>query len=185
MSRLNNKRRKKEDRQKKRKSIENAFLIEDEKPVRAVSYDRNQAKITLRGVPDRPGIASAIFTPLGENGISVDMIVQNVSEEGLTDLTFTVKRQDLKRTIEIVKGVAKELGFKDVLYDSKIAKVSIIGTGMIDRPGIAGKMFSALAKAGINIQMISTSEIKISCVIDEKYLELAVRELHDAFELGK
>ena len=159
--------------------------IETENPVTAVAYDKNQAKITLRGVPDRPGIAAAIFVPLGERGISVDMIVQNVSLDGFTDITFTVKKEDLEKAMEVVKDVAKKLGFSSVHADESVAKVSIVGTGMRDRPGVAGKMFKALADAGINIQMISTSEIKISCIIDEKYTELAVRVLHEVFGLDK
>ncbi len=160
-------------------------MIETGSPVTAVTYDRNQAKITIRGVPDRPGIASAIFRPLGDAGISVDMIVQNVSEDGLTDITFTVKRGEIKKALEVVKKVAEKMGFKNVIYDDKIAKVSIVGTGMVDRPGIAAKMFETLANAGINIEMISTSEIKVSCVVKEKFVELAVRELHEAFGLDK
>ena len=178
---------KKEEKIKKKenkKENKNVVKIEDERPVTAISYDKDQAKITIIGVPDRPGIAAAIFTPLGEAGISVDMIVQNVSSEGLTDITFTVKRKDLKKALDTVQEVAKKMGFKEVRYDDTIAKVSIVGTGMRDRPGIAAKMFSTLAKAGINIEMISTSEIKISCAIKEKYVELAVRELHSAFELS-
>lgn len=159
--------------------------IEATRPVTAVSYDRNQAKITIIGVPDRPGIASSIFKPLGDAGISVDMIVQNVSQDELTDITFTVKRQDLQKAISILEPVVKKMGFKDLRYDDKIAKVSIVGIGMRDRPGVAGKMFETLAKANINIEMISTSEIKISCVIKEKFVELAVRELHEAFGLER
>lgn len=166
---------------KKTKAVE----IETSKPVTAVSYDRNQAKITIMGVPDRPGIASSIFKPLGDASISVDMIVQNVSQDGLTDITFTVKRQDLRKAMGILQPIVNKMGFKDIRYDDKIAKVSIVGIGMRDRPGVAGKMFETLAKANINIEMISTSEIKVSCVINEKFIELAVRELHDAFELEK
>ncbi len=175
---------KKEKEVEKRYKYRKTVKIEDERPVTAISYDKDQAKITIIGVPDRPGIAAAIFTPLGEAGISVDMIVQNVSSEGLTDITFTVKRKELKKALDTIQEVAKKMGFKEVKYDDAIAKVSIVGTGMRDRPGIAAKMFSTLAKAGINIEMISTSEIKISCVIKEKYVELAVRELHSAFELS-
>lgn len=166
---------------KKTKAVE----IETSKPVTAVSYDRNQAKITIIGVPDRPGIASSIFKPLGDASISVDMIVQNVSQDGLTDITFTVKRQDLRKAMGILQPIVNKMGFKDIRYDDKIAKVSIVGIGMRDRPGVAGKMFETLAKANINIEMISTSEIKVSCVINEKFIELAVRELHEAFELEK
>ncbi len=180
---------KKKTNSKKRKDEKNGkeriVEIETKKPVTAVSYDRNQAKITIIGVPDRPGIAKAIFKPLGDAGISVDMIVQNVSQDGLTDITFTVKRAELKKSLEVVSQVAKSMGFKSVTFDDKIAKVSIVGTGMRDRPGIAARMFEILADAGINIEMISTSEIKISCVIKEKFVELAVRELHEGFGLDK
>jgi aspartate kinase len=153
--------------------------------VTSATYDRNQAKITILGVPDRPGIAAALFGAIGDEGISVDMIVQNVSTEGLTDITFTVPRTVLKKSLEIAKKVSNEIGAKGVTYDDKIAKVSIVGVGMRDHAGVAGKMFRTLAKEGINIQMISTSEIKISCVIEEKYTELATRVLHEAFGLGK
>jgi len=153
--------------------------------VSGVTYDKNQAKITIGGVPDRPGIAAKIFTPVAEAGIIVDMIIQNVSREGLTDLSFTIPRSDIKKTEEIMKEVIKEIGAKDILIDENIAKVSIVGVGMKTHSGVASKMFSVLAREGINIMMISTSEIKISCVIDAKYTELAVRALHDAFELWR
>ena len=153
--------------------------------ISGVSYDRNQAKITITQVPDSPGIAAKIFTPLSDSGILVDLIVQNISRDGQTDLTFTVPRTDFKKSIQITEIVAKELGAKDILSDNKITKVSLVGVGMKTHSGVATKMFSTLAKERINILMISTSEIKISCVIDEKYTELAVRTLHDAFELGE
>ncbi len=136
-------------------------------------------------MPDSPGIAAKIFTPLAESGIVVDMIVQNISIEGHTDMTFTVPRTDFKKSIIITEDVAKKLGAKSVVSDDKITKVSLVGVGMKTHSGVATTMFSALAKEGINIMMISTSEIKISCVIEEKYTELAVRTLHDAFELGE
>ncbi len=153
--------------------------------ISGVSYDKNQAKITITQVPDSPGIAAKIFTPLSENGINVDMIVQNVSIEGHTDMTFTVPRTDFKKSIILTEKVAKKLGARNVISDDKITKVSLVGVGMKTHSGVATKMFSALAKEGINIMMISTSEIKISCVVEEKYTELAVRTLHDAFELGE
>ena len=153
--------------------------------ISGVSFDKNQAKITITGVPDSPGIAAKIFTPLAESGIVVDMIVQNISIEGHTDMTFTVPRTDFKKSIIITEEVAKKLGAKSVVSDDKITKVSLVGVGMKTHSGVATTMFSALAKEGINIMMISTSEIKISCVIEEKYTELAVRTLHDAFELGE
>ncbi len=153
--------------------------------ISGVSSDRNQAKITITQVPDRPGIAATIFSPLSAAGINVDMIVQNVSIEGHTDMTFTVPRTEFKKSIILTESVARELGAKDIISDDRITKVSLVGVGMKTHSGVAAKMFAALSKEGINILMISTSEIKISCVIDEKYTELAVRALHDAFELGE
>ncbi len=153
--------------------------------VSAVTHDKNQARITIIDVPDRPGIAAAIFRPIADANINVDMIVQNVSHEGLTDLSFTVARTDLPKAVQVVEGVVKEIGAKGYTTEDKIAKVSIVGVGMRSHPGVAAKMFETLAKEGINILMISTSEIKVSCVIDEKYTELAVRALHDAFNLGE
>ena len=153
--------------------------------VSGVTYDKNQAKVTIGGVPDRPGIAAKIFTPVAEAGIIVDMIIQNVSREGFTDLSFTIPKGDIKKTEEIMGDIIKEIGAKDVLIDENITKVSIVGVGMKTHSGVASKMFSVLAREGINIMMISTSEIKISCVIDAKYTELAVRALHDAFELWR
>jgi aspartate kinase len=152
--------------------------------VTGVSYDRNEAKIAVREVPDRPGIASKLFTPVSQANINVDMIVQNVSKAGTTDLTFTIPQSDLAQALGIVKKVAKEIGAKEVETSTDIAKVSVIGLGMRSHAGIAAKMFETLAKENINVQMISTSEIKLSVIIDEKYTELAVRVLHDAFELG-
>jgi len=153
--------------------------------VSGITYNKNEAKITIVKVPDKPGIASRIFKPISEAGINVDMIIQNVSEDGCTDVTFTVPESDYKKALEIVKGVVREIGAADVQYDKNIVKVSIVGVGMRSHAGVAAKMFSTLADEGINILMISTSEIKISCVIDAKYTELAVRVLHDAFELGE
>jgi aspartate kinase len=153
--------------------------------ISGISFDKNQAKITIAGVPDSPGVAAKIFTPLGNDGIVVDMIVQNISIEGHTDMTFTVPRTDYKKSIIIMNEIAKDLGARDVLSDDKITKVSLVGVGMRTHSGVATTMFKALAKEGINIMMISTSEIKISCVIEEKYTELAVRTLHEAFDLGE
>ena len=153
--------------------------------ISGISFDKNQAKITIAGIPDSPGVAAKIFTPLGDSGIVVDMIVQNISIEGHTDMTFTVPRTDFKKSIIIMEEIAKKLGARDILSDDKITKVSLVGVGMKTHSGVATTMFKALAKEGINIMMISTSEIKISCVIEEKYTELAVRTLHDAFELGE
>lgn len=153
--------------------------------ISGVTYDKNQAKITIMQVPDRPGIAARLFTPIGDEGIVIDMIVQNISTEGYTDMTFTVPRTDFKKALRITEEVAKELGAKGVNSNNRIAMVSLVGLGMKTHSGIASRMFSALAREGINIMMISTSEIKVSCVIDEKYTELAVRALHDAFNLGE
>ena len=151
--------------------------------VSAVTYNKNEARITITKVPDKPGTAVKIFTPISEAGVVVDMIIQNTSAEGLTDLTFTVPKVDFKKTMGILKKVAKEIKAERVLGDENIAKVSIIGLGMRNHAGVATTMFSTLAQEGINIMMIATSEIKISCVIDEKYTELAVRALHNAFHL--
>jgi len=153
--------------------------------VSGIAYNRDEAKITILKVPDKPGIASMIFKPISEAGINVDMIIQNVSEDGFTDVTFTVSKSDIKKGLEVIKGVVKEIGAKDVQFDEDVVKVSIIGVGMRSHAGVASKVFSALANEGINIMMISTSEIKISCVVSSKYTELAVRVLHDTFELGK
>lgn len=153
--------------------------------VSGVTYSKNDARVTVKRVPDKPGIAHKLFRPLLEKGIVVDMIVQNTSEDGYTDLTFTVPKPDLIRTMDIMNNVAKEIGATRVIGDENIAKVSIVGVGMKTHAGVAAKMFEALAKENINIMMISTSEIKISCVIEEKYTELAVRALHDVFELDK
>ncbi len=160
--------------------------IEMEKEVVCgVTYDRDQAKITVVRVPDRPGIAAQLFTPLAQHNIMVDMIIQNASVEGFTDLTFTVSRKEIKMSHELVEEVARKIGADRVEIDADVSKVSIIGVGMISHSGVAAKMFSTLAREGVNILMISTSEIKISCVIQEKYTELAVSALHEAFELDK
>jgi aspartate kinase len=151
--------------------------------VSGITYNRNEARISIYGVPDVPGVAAKIFGPIGDAGIIVDMIIQTARPDGKADLTFTVPRTDFKQALEIVKKVAEELKAERVEGDDTIAKVSIIGAGMRTHPGVATKMFETLAKHGINIMMISTSEIKISCVIDEKFTELAVRALHEAFQL--
>jgi len=153
--------------------------------VSGVTYDRDQAKITVVRVPDQAGVAARLFTPLAEHNIVVDMIIQNASLEGYTDLTFTVSRKDVKETKRLIEEAAKDVGAAAVEVDDHVAKVSIIGVGMISHSGVAAKMFSSLAKEGINIMMISTSEIKVSCVIQSKYTELAVMVLHDAFALEK
>jgi aspartate kinase len=153
--------------------------------VSGIAYNKNEAKISVRKVPDTPGIAAKLFMPLSEANITVDMIIQNVSHEGFTDMTFTVPRTDFKKALKIVEESAEKIGASNVVGNENIAKVSIIGVGMRSHSGIASKMFATLAAEGVNIQMISTSEIKVSCIIDDKYTELAVRVLHDAFELGQ
>ncbi|MBF0446790.1 MAG: aspartate kinase [Magnetococcales bacterium] len=153
--------------------------------VSAVAFNRDEAKITLLGLPDHPGIAATIFGALSDANIVVDMIIQNISQSAETDLTFTVPKGDFDQAIQVLEATAKEIGVKDILGNRDIAKVSAIGVGMRSHSGVAQKMFKALASEGINIQMISTSEIKVSVIIDEKYTELAVRALHQAFELDK
>ncbi len=153
--------------------------------VAGIAFNRDEAKVTILGVPDRPGIAYQILDPIADANIEVDVIVQNVGNEGLTDFSFTVHRNDLKRTLDILKKVRTHIGAREVIGDDKICKVGLVGVGMRSHVGVASKMFRALAEAGINIQMISTSEIKITVVIDEKYMELAVRELHKVFDLDQ
>lgn len=150
-----------------------------------VTYDRDQAKITVVRVPDRPGVAARLFMPLSEHSIVVDMIIQNASVDGCTDLTFTVSRKDIQEARRIVAAVVKEIGADRLEVDEDVAKVSIIGVGMVSHSGVAARMFSVLAGEGINILMISTSEIKVSCVVRAKYTELAVTVLHSAFDLDK
>ena len=152
--------------------------------VSGVTYSRNEARITVTKVPDRPGIAAGIFNPISEANIVVDMIIQNTRAGDLTDMTFTVPRGNYEMAMDIVKKVAKGIGAEKVAGDQSIAKVSIVGAGMRNHAGVAGKMFDILARHGINILMISTSEIKISCIIEEKYTELAVRALHEEFGLN-
>jgi aspartate kinase len=151
--------------------------------ISGIAFNRDEAELTITGVPDQPGIAYQILGPIGEANIEIDMIIQNIGADGCTDFTFTVHRNDYKKARQILDGIAKELGARQVTGDDTIVKISIVGVGMRSHAGIASTMFGALAKEGINIRMISTSEIKISVVVDEKYLELAVRSLHDAFGL--
>lgn len=159
--------------------------MEDRQRVRGIAEESNVAKITVVGVPDRPGVAAAIFEPLGAAGISVDVIVQNIGRSRHTDLTFSVAETDLKAAEKIVKAAAKTIGAKKVLSAAGIAKLSIVGTGMLGMPGIAGRMFRALADAGINIEMISTSEIRITCLVERAQVMKGVRVLHKAFDLDK
>ncbi len=157
----------------------------EEAKISGIAFNRDEAKLTILGVPDRPGVAHEILGPVSDANIEIDMIVQNIAEDDTTDFTFTVHRNDYKKTLEILKDTAGKLGAREVKGDDKIVKISLVGVGMRSHAGIASAMFGALAKEGINIRMISTSEIKISVVVDEKYLELGVRALHDAFELGE
>ena len=158
--------------------------IVEKKPVTGIAYSRDEAKITLHKIPDRPGIAASIFGPLADSGVNVDMIVQNVSEDGKkTDLTFTVSRSELARALAAIETHAAAIGYRDVSHAADVAKVSIIGIGMRAHPGVAQMMFRTLSDKGINIQVISTSEIKVSVLIAEEYVELAVRALHSAYEL--
>jgi aspartate kinase len=161
--------------------------IVEQNAVAGVAYSRDEAKMTLISVADRPGIASAIFTPLAEAGVNVDMIVQNISEEGRTDMTFSCPTNQVARAEKTLQAAKDrgEINFHDLVADDAVAKVSIVGIGMRSQAGIAAKMFSVLARDGINIKVITTSEIKISVLIDRKYMELAVQALHDAFELEK
>jgi aspartate kinase len=169
--------------------VEGTWLVKEDESmddvlVSGISYDKNEAKITLLRVPDRPGLAAQIFGPIAAAHIVVDMIIQNASEDGTTDLTFTVSKPDHKKAVSIVEKTSHAVKAKGVKVDTDIAKVSVVGVGMRTHAGVAAKMFEVLAREGINIEMISTSEIKISVVIDAKYTELAVRVLHDAF-IGK
>jgi aspartate kinase len=151
--------------------------------VSGVAYSKNDSRVTITRLPDKPGIAARLFKPVAQAGIVVDMIIQNTSIDGYTDLTFTVPKGDLKKTMELVGAIAREIGAQQVLSDEHIAKVSIVGVGMRNNAGVASRMFEALAGAGVNILMISTSEIKISCVVAEKFTQAAVQVLHDAFGL--
>jgi aspartate kinase len=153
--------------------------------VRGIAHDPDVAKITLTGIPNQPGVAASIFEPLTKAGISVDTIVQNAFMENATDLTFTVTKSDAKKASDVINQVAQKIGAQRVVTDSKLGKVSIVGTGMQNTPGYASKMFSALSQAGINIQLITTSEIRITCIIEESRLKDAVAALHKAFELEK
>lgn len=151
--------------------------------ISGIAFNRDEAKLTIRGVPDTPGIAFKILGPISSANVEVDMIVQNVAHDNTTDFTFTVHRNDYHNAQQVLEGIARDMGAREVIGDVDIAKVSIVGVGMRSHAGVASRMFEALAKENINIQMISTSEIKVSVVIEEKYLELAVRALHTAFEL--
>jgi aspartate kinase len=153
--------------------------------VRGIAHDMDVAKVTLRHVPDRPGVAAEIFEPLADAHLSVDTIVQNASEDNLTDLTFTIAKGDLARALPYVHEIAKRIGAKEVVADERMGKVSIVGTGIQSAPGYAARMFRTLSEAGINIEIISTSEIRITCIVPEDRVADAVRALHKAFELEK
>ena len=153
--------------------------------IAGIAFNRDEAKLTIEGVPDMPGVAYHILGPIGEANIEVDVIVQNVAHDKTTDFTFTVSRNDLDRAEEVLNKVAREINAREVSSDNKIAKVSVVGVGMRSHAGVASQMFATLAEVGINIQMITTSEIKISVIIEEKFLELAVRSLHSSFGLDK
>lgn len=163
--------------------IHGGVSMEVRNKVRGVTYDLDVAKVTIIGVPDRPGIAAALFEPLAQAGISVDTIVQNASMENITDLTFTVARSQLTKAMEVVGPIAKSIGARECVSDAKLGKVSIVGTGMQNAPGYAARMFRTLSEQGINIQLIATSEIRITCIIDEARVKDAVRALHRMFEL--
>lgn len=165
--------------------VVNEDSVMEQLVVSGVTHNKDEARITLKKVPDQPGIAAKIFSPISESGILVDMIIQNTRAAGQTDLTFTVPKSDYKRAMEIQKKVASEIGAEEVFGDEEIAKVSVIGVGMKNHSGVASLMFNTLARENINIIMISTSEIRISCIIEEKYTELAVRVLHTAFGLDR
>ena len=160
-------------------------FVEQRNKVRGLAHDRNVAKVTLVEVPDKPGVGGSVFQPLAEAGINVDMIVQNIGHGGATDLSFTIPQVELAKAKRILEPVARELGFREMTTDSSVAKVSIVGAGIQNAPGYAARMFGALADAGVNIEMISTSEIRITTIIAEDALETAVRALHEAFELER
>ncbi len=153
--------------------------------VRGIASDKNQAKISIIDLPDKPGVAASMFTELAAKGINVDMIIQSSAADGRNDISFTVNHKDLQKTLDVMEKIRRELGATEVIHDRNVAKISIVGVGMRSHVGIASKMFSSLARAGINIEMISTSEIKISCVIKNVHVEKAVKVIHKAFNLEK
>jgi aspartate kinase len=157
----------------------------EEAVVTSVTHDRNQAKVSILRVPDRPGVAAQVFGAVADQNIVVDMIVQNISRDGFTDMSFTLPRGDRARSVTALEDVARRVGAEGVQFNDRVAKISIVGVGMRSHSGVAARMFTVLSKEGVNIQMISTSEIAVSCVVDDKYAELAVRALHEAFELGR
>ncbi|VUD51839.1 Aspartate kinase [Thalassocella blandensis] len=166
-------------------TLDEEYANMEQPVVSGIAFNRDEAKVSILGVPDAPGVASKILSAIGDANIEIDVIVQNVAADNNNDLTFTVHRNDVEKAASILEDISEELGARKVVTDDKIAKVSIVGVGMRSHAGVASRMFSALANENINIQMITTSEIKISVIIDEKYLELAVRALHSAFELDQ
>jgi aspartate kinase len=165
--------------------IHGGVSMEVRNKVRGIAHDLDVAKVTLTAVPNQPGIAASIFEPLAQAGVSVDTIVQNAFLENATDLTFTVTRGELKKALDVLNSISDKIKAKEILTNAKLGKVSVVGTGMQNTPGYAAKMFSALSKENINIQLITTSEIRITCIIDESKVKDAVRALHKAFELEK
>jgi aspartate kinase len=163
--------------------VVNEDEIVEQQVVSGIAYSRDEAKVTLVRVPDRPGVAAAIFGPLSDSAINVDMIVQNIAEDGTTDLTFTVTKADLARTVKTLEERRGQLNFKELKPDPNVVKISVIGVGMRSHAGVAQMMFRTLAEKGINIQVISTSEIKVSVLVAEEYTELALRALHTAYGL--
>ncbi len=157
----------------------------EEPVVSGVAYDKNEARLSVRDVPDQPGVAAKIFSALAKESVNVDMIIQSTAQNGLNEISFTVSRQDLKKALSVLEPIRHKLGAKEVFFDDRVAKLSIIGVGMRSHSGVAAKMFSVLADAGINIEMISTSEIKVACVIKESEGQKAVKLVHKAFGLGK
>jgi len=166
-------------------TIDEEFPTMEQPVVSGIAFNRDEAKLTIRGVPDRPGVASLVLAPIGDANVEVDVIVQNLSADNTTDITFTVNRGEMSKAKGILDSVAAEIGAREVVADNTVVKVSVVGVGMRSHAGVAAKMFKTLAQENINIQMITTSEIKISVIIEEKYLELAVRALHTAFGLDK
>ena len=163
--------------------IHGGMSMEERNKVSSIAHDLDVAKITVVGVPDQPGIAAALFEPLAAAGISIDTIVQNASIDNITDLTFTVAGNQVEDSLKVVEPIASDIGARECVSDSKLGKVSIVGTGMQNTPGFASRMFSALSEKGINIQLITTSEIRITCIIEEGRVKEAVRALHKAFRL--
>ena len=159
----------------------------ENRPVSGIAFSRDESKMTLVSVADRPGIAAAIFGPLAEAGVNVDMIIQNIAEEGRTDMTFSCPTDQVKRAEKALNDAHErgEINFHDLVADTGVAKISMVGIGMRSQSGVAAKMFKTLSDEGVNIKVIATSEIKISVLVDRKYMELAVQALHDAFELEK